>query len=436
MNRKSNLLTVSLLAGILTAYGQDTLRISRQEVLDRIAEQNQQVRIAQKNVSMAMADLHQTNAVFLPTVTASHTAISTNNPLLAFGSKLNQEIVSAADFDPSLLNDPDRIENYATELQVLMPLLNADGIYMRQAAKSKVKAYQLQEGRTLEHTLLEGRKAFMLLQLAYEAAKVLEKAYSAAIEQRDIVTNFYEKGLVPKTDLMTIQIRVSEVENQLQAVKNQIRDRGDHLSLLMGAPTGAFLVPAEGFSESLESELPVRTVPESRKDLAALAQTVEAYEKMNLSGKSALLPRVNAFGSYQWYDNTLFGTSANGYLVGARLSWDLFDGYKTLGKLEKSKAELEKVRLEADYYSTQSQAELEQITRQLTHARSQVETARLVLDQSQEVYRIKENRFKEGLEKTADLLTAETFLFQKELEYKQALFHYHLTKDYLTFLTR
>ncbi len=37
-----------------------------------------------------------------------HTGISTTNPLMAFGSKLNQEILTQADFNPDLLNNPEQ----------------------------------------------------------------------------------------------------------------------------------------------------------------------------------------------------------------------------------------------------------------------------------------------------------------------------------------
>jgi outer membrane protein TolC len=49
-------------------------------------------------------------------------------------------------------------------------------LYGRQAAKAKMEAYQLQTERTKEYLELEVSKAFMQLQLAYRAVKVLEKA--------------------------------------------------------------------------------------------------------------------------------------------------------------------------------------------------------------------------------------------------------------------
>ena len=71
-------------------FSQDTLRISKTELLENVASNNFQIRIADQQVQMARADYRQSNALYLPSLSASHTAISTTNPLMAFGSKLNQ----------------------------------------------------------------------------------------------------------------------------------------------------------------------------------------------------------------------------------------------------------------------------------------------------------------------------------------------------------
>ena len=53
-----------------------------------------------------------------------------------------------------------------------------------------------------------------------------------------------------------------------------------------------------------------------------------------------------------------------------------------------------------------------------------------------EAYKIKKDRFEQGLEKTNDLLYAETQMLQKELEHLQSVFEYNYTVQYLQFLTK
>ena len=50
--------------------------------------------------------------------------------------------------------------------------------------------------------------------------------------------------------------------------------------------------------------------------------------------------------------------------------------------------------------------------------------------------RIRTNRFKEGLEKTSDLLQSETQYSQKQLEHYQTIFEYNYALAYLQFLTK
>ncbi|OOV24444.1 transporter, partial [Flavobacterium sp. LM5] len=164
------------LIGSTTGWSQDTLLVYKKEIALKAADKNLQLKIAQQEFQAAQADYRQSNALFLPSITASHTAISTTNPLMAFGSKLNQEILTQADFNPALLNNPARTQNFATKIEILQPLINVDGLYGRQAAKAKMQAHQLQTERSKEYLELEVNKAFMQLQLAYQAVNVLNKA--------------------------------------------------------------------------------------------------------------------------------------------------------------------------------------------------------------------------------------------------------------------
>ena len=216
-----------------SASAQDTIAISKKDILEKVNDNNLQIKIAEKNAASAKADYNQSNSLFLPSITASHTAISTTNPLMAFGSKLNQEILTASDFNPALLNDPNQTQNYATKIEILQPIINVDGFYGRQAAKSKYEAYQLQTERTKEYLQLEVNKSFMQLQLAYKAVAVLEKANTTAQANLKLVENYAKQGMLQKTDLLSVQVRVNEVKNQLQYAKSNVQNASDYLAFLL-----------------------------------------------------------------------------------------------------------------------------------------------------------------------------------------------------------
>jgi outer membrane protein TolC len=431
--------TILSSAVLFSVFGlaQDTLFISKNDISKKIASINLQVKITEKNAQSAKADYNQAKAVFLPNISVSHTGISTTNPLMAFGSKLNQEILTASDFNPALLNDPAKTQNFSTKFEIQQPLINVDGLYGRQAAKAKMEAFQLQTERTKEYLELEVTKAYMQLQLAYKAVKVLEKANTTGKANLKLIENYFKQGMLQKTDLLNVQVRVNEIANQLQYAKSNVQNASDYLGFLLNEDTqGKVYKPSEALENTISIEPINTTLSENRKDIQAMSKSSEAYAKMLQSSKMTFLPRLNAFGSYEMYDATVLGTSAKGYLVGAQLSWTIFDGYKSIGKYEKAKAESQKADIEKEQYTKQSQLELNKTNRQLLDSENKVNLSQLAFEQSQEAFRIRQNRFAQGLEKTTDLLQAETQMIQKELEQLQAVFEYNFTKQYLQFLTK
>ncbi|WP_242132254.1 TolC family protein [Aestuariivivens marinum] len=421
--------------GSLVLHAQDIRLITKEEVLNTVSENNSSIKISIEEFKRARADYRQTNAVFLPNITASHTGFSTTNPLMAFGSKLNQEIVKQSDFNPATLNDPSQIQNFATKFEVEQPLINIDGIYQRKAAKSKMKAMSLKIERTQDYLAFEVDKAYMQLQLAYKSVDVLEQALEAAKANKKLADNSFKQGFLQRADVLLIEVHVIEVQNQLQSAKSNVQNASNYLSFLMNNDDFTTYQPAD--SLTINTSITVnKTISENRSDIKAIQLASDAYKAMNKADNMTFLPRLNAFGSYEMYDNSLFQANANGYLFGAKLSWDIFKGSTRFSKVQKSKAEFEKSKLEYNQYLSQSKLELNKTKRLLVDTENKLNLSKLALNQSGEALRIRTKRFKEGLEKTSDLLMAETLYAQKQLEYYQTIFEYNYTLAYLEFLTK
>ena len=430
---KSVLVIVLLFSKQLPA--QEIISIGKSEVLSKISENNLSLKISKEAFNAAKADYNQTNAVFLPNIKASHTGISTTNPLMAFGSKLNQEILTQNDFNPALLNDPTTTRNFATKIEIQQPLINLDGFYQRKAAKSKMEAMSLKTERMQDYLVFEVDKAYMQLQLAYKAVDVIEKALKAANANKQMADNSFKQGFLQRADVLNVEVRVTEVKNQLQTAKSNVQNASNYLSFLMNDKSYVVYKPTETLSV-VSFNVDDKKISENRSDIKAMELALKGFEAMNKADKMAFLPRLNAFGKYEMYDNKVFQGNANGYLIGAQLSWDLFQGSKRFGKAKKSKAEFEKSKLEYNQYVSKSNLELNKVKRQLVDAKNRLELTSLAIQQSEESLRIRKNRFKEGLEKTSDLLMAETQFAKKQLEYYQTIFEYNFTQTYLEFLTK
>lgn len=435
MKIKYKLIMLALLPG-LWSHAQEIKPISRSEAVQLVKENNREIKISQQEFFESRGDYRQTNSIFLPNVSVSHTGMTTTNPLMAFGSKLNQEIVTQSDFNPDFLNNPDRTDNFSTKIEVEQPLINVDGIYQRKAAKKKMDATALQTERTIDHMVLEVEKAYMQLQLANQAVTVLKSAQKAALANQKLANDSYKQGYLQRSDVLSVEIRVSEVNNQLQYAKSNVINASDYLAYLLNEPGNIIFEPTDPLKVTIPVQGNSETVSSDRADIRAMALATEAYGEMLQADKMSFLPRLNAFGSYELYDDEIFAGDASGYLAGIQLNWDVFEGYKRFGKLQKSRATFEKARLEYDSYVSRSEMEKNRASRAVKDAENKLNLTRLAMEQAEESLRIRANRFEQGLEKTRDLLAAEAQFSRKQLEYAQTIFEYNFAQAQLDFLNK
>lgn len=425
-----------ILFSLKNGIAQNTEPISLEQAKTLAIQNNYELKMNEQSYAVAQAEQEQANAAFLPSLVLSNTSVSTNNPLQAFGFKLLQKSVSEEDFNPDRLNDPGNQENFNTKIELMQPIFHLDGWKMKKAAKSKMEAVELENERSKEYLLLEIEKAYMQLQLAYKQQEVIEKALETGEENLKITKNQFDQGLIQYADVINVEVRHNEVKNNLLIAKSNVLNSSDYLNYLIGKESKDVLIPTEKLIMSSYDEQGVIEMSSSRKDLLAIEQNLEAQEQMLKSSQYQFVPKASALAHYEWNDNNFMGFDASNYLVGLQLSWDIFDGGKTLGKVHREKAMLEKNEIYKQNYLAQSELELNKAHRQMNDARDAVDISKLAVEQSKESYRIVSNRFSQGLEKTSDLLYAETQLQKQELNYSQALFNYNYALSYLNFLTK
>ena len=429
------LLTAFAMLFTAVLWAQETVQVSRQDLEARIESKNLQLKIASAEVNSAEADLLMSRAMHLPNIKASYTGISTNNPLMAFGSKLNQERVTMEDFNPANLNNPKNILNFATKLEVQQPIYNKDAVYMKKAGEVKVEVLKLKQERTREYLKFELNKAYMQLQLAYKNVEVLEGARATVLANKKVIDNYFKNGMIQKSDVLDMNVRVAEIDSQIRFANSNVQNASDYLFYLLDeSPENKVMKPSETLEYQEDLLTPDPVLSTERKDLQAFRKSLESYDYLVKSSEAKFLPRLNAFGSFELYDNKPYQFNANGYLVGVELSWNIFDGMRAKNEIAKYKADLAKSETEVAQYQKQSSLELTKAYRQVTDADHKVKLSKQAWEQTAEAYRIRKNRYDQGLEKASDVLNAETLMSKKELEYHQSVLEYNTALEYYKFL--
>jgi len=441
MNRRihfilKTFLTALLISSASTASAQDSTKyVSLDEAIAAAVNNNRDVQLAKLDENIAASNYKQTEAIYLPQVGLSYSGMNTNNPLNAFGFKLQQKSIKQNDFDPALLNRPGATTDFATKLEVQQPLINMDMLYQRKAAAKQTALYQYKTQRTKEYLTFEVQKAYLQLQLAYDAVKVLEEALQTSKSVYTFTNNHFKQGLIQKSDVLNAQVQVTTVETNLAKANSNIRNASDYLGLLMGRGDGIVYKVDNAMQAESSATDSVTRIANSRADFLAMEKAIEATDLMIKSKKMSYYPKLNAFGSYQLNDNNVLGFGAGAYLLGVQLSWDIFKGNSTKNAIATQKIERNKLSAELSKQKEQSQLALNKAYRDLADARFDIKRQKVSIEQAAEALQILQNRFQQGLVNTTDILQAATQLSQQKFALAQAVFSLNLTKASLQLLT-
>lgn len=402
------------------------------DAMEQALSHNESLSQAVIDAQIAKEQGQRANAIFMPQIDMAYTALVTNNPLNSFGFKLNQEVVTQADFNPMLLNDPGTNRNFSAELQLRQPLLNLDGIYQRQSARamSRVKRYSQQ--RQEEYLRFKIKKAYMQIALAYKNKQMMDQVVAMAQSFADRAKAMHDEGLIQTADLLEAKNYLLKTQTQKQEAESGVANSCDQLSLLMGQTIG------EVYSvDEIEVKVPDILASQwgDRSDIRAFEAGITAAQNNVRANKMTFLPRINAFGSYQFNDNHFAQFDANSYLVGITLSWKLFGGMQRIHNVRTARLNVEKMRSKLHETEQQAQVDYNQALRAYSDLNKEVMQVTSMVNQMEEAWRIQSDRYEQGLAPTSDLLRVQSQLAQQRLALAMTYFKRNVNMAWMQLIT-
>jgi len=194
-------------------------------------------------------------------------------------------------------------------------------------------------------------------------------------------------------------------------------------------PTDSLTI-AEGDLDSPDQAL---AAPADRSDLLALRYQEEAARQGLWMRRGEWIPRLNAFGSTEWDDPDVFGTSKNHWTMGFALEWNIFDGLGQWGRRSQAGAAAAAASIQYKEARARSGMEVRRAYRSLSTAKERVGVAQEAVGQSRESLRIVEARFRQGLERVSELIDKESANTNAELRLKKATYDFKIAQSELKF---
>lgn len=420
MNRFRLLVTLTLFLFDALLAGE---RISLREAVERAQSFGYDVAMVRSERDAAQAEANKSLSVFLPQIRISSSYTATNDPLNVFGMKLKERSVSPADFDPAVLNSPDRFLQYTTKIEVQQPLINLDAFWGRGAALDAARGTEQKEARTKRYAAFRAKTAYFQLVLARQSREVIAAAERAARANAQRSAKYLDEGLINRSDYLLAQVRLLGVESKILEVENAVHDAEGALRMLLGAADSTEFVPTDTLAVAVvdPGTVDVEEVNRSRSDMQAMQYAVDASEGALRMHQLKLLPTLNAFGSYDWNDQRLFGRQGTGWMIGAVVQWNIFPGFNQIAEIQKAGANLEHARTDLERQRAQNRNDIGSALRSLESLRKRLTLSDEAVRHAAENYRILSERYASGIGTTADLLSAEASLSDARLGRLQSI---------------
>jgi len=394
-------------------------------------EHNRMLSAAQAQVQATEAQADAATGQLMPRLDLSSGLLRTNSPLNSFGTKLQQQSVTAADFDPVLLNSPAYINNYLTRLNLTMPLFAGGANWAaRAAAQSQAQASNHQFDFHKQQLIFQTIAAYVQTRQALAQVEAQQHAVRAAKNRWHDAQALKKRGIAIESDVMDAHVYVLRNQVALAQAQAQYQDSLENLHLVLGMhnteQTPALAEPVIQFhAGSLETLL--QQAYANRADFLALQSTVEAADAGKRQAQAGYYPHINLIATQEWNSET-FGLNNDNTTVGINLTMNLFAGGSDNAQARAAESKRIMASLQLEDKRQQIANEIRQTWRGLGIAEQRLQSENEALNQTLESLRIKSLRQKQGLEKTSDLLDAQARADASRVAQIQAKYDYMIAK--------
>ncbi len=360
---------------------------------------------------IAESGLGEAKSGFMPKLDFKETFNRTTVPMWTFGTLLNQGRITKDDFNPSILNDPDAINNFNSSLTVSMPVYAGGRIYnsFKQAQLNKSIAGFAYK-KTRQTIIAETALAYTRLLLAKKNLEVVLHSLESAKANLKMVKSRYFSGFSVKSDFLRAKVRIADLRQQRLSALSRIEiDRG-YLNTAMGIPLETDVNAVPYFKNSWKikknQDDEMLKAVEKRPELQILKLKKEMAEKGIKIAKSGHLPSINLFGTYENNSEHL-NKGNNDYSIGAVMQFNLFSGLNISHKIDSAKLSLQRVNELEKNMKLIVKNQVREAFLNLKTSQQRIQVAESALNQSLENLRIVKNRYKNGLLTIVTLLDAE-----------------------------
>lgn len=256
--------------------------------------------------------------------------------------------------------------------------------------------------------------------LAAEQVKLVsEQNLKALKDHGKDVEAMRKAGMSTQYDLLRTQVQTSEAEAEAVNADDQVVNSRNKLAEVLGKDSEDRL--PQGNLPVLTADLVSKTKKSTAKklDLLALQKRSEGLNYSANAMNRHWIPKISVFADYNYYNNKndKFGDDEafrESYLVGATLSWALFDGFGAMARSGQAEAQALQLAKTTRMTELKTKNDLDFWIRKYLYFISLYKSKTTDIDRSSEAARLAKAGRKAGVRTNTEVLEAQADVFRSK----------------------
>lgn len=415
---------VLLLAGLAQAV-EPAKGYDLTQTIERAIDVHLRIKLSQDDIEAAEAVKESQKTNFYPTFSA------------AYNYKRNDEAGIAP-----IIGVITSENEYAFVTSVKQPLFAGFSILNRyEIAGLGLDVAKINEKLVRQNIIFEANNIYFTVLKAQKLLTVAADTVKQIESQTEVARNFYQVGMTPLNDLLQAQVELANAKQNLVIAQNNLESAVSNFNTFLRRPINAPVQIQDVLAYTpLEKELDdcLETAQRNRLELQIADRKVEIAQKELKLAKKDYYPTVMLEGNIyslgtDWNVDGGAGISdPHRWDIQATAQWNFWEwGRTTHGVKEKlsrlSQAGHEKAEVHENLILEVKKAFLKTI-----ETEKNIATAEKAIEQAKENLRINQERYKEQVATTTDVLDAQTLLSRTMTNYYNALYDLKISKASLS----
>ncbi|GAB3914977.1 hypothetical protein GCM10028803_61170 [Larkinella knui] len=286
------------------------------------------------------------------------------------------------------------------------------------------KASRLDAQRNRSELVYTVTDAYYNIVKLIRSTAVIDQSIRQFEEKEREARNMEKEGIVTANEVLKIQLQKNNLNLSRLQVDKARQTALYNFNLLVGLPTDQFIAVDTTLTNPVATLEPLSgflaQAVQARPEVQANALRLQSAEALLRNTRSSRYPHLGVSAGFNYINPTArlipeAKSFVSTWNVGAGLTYNIGSLYNLKGKTNEAKTAIDQATLQSQQQTDQIQSEVVTAYNNYQLALEQQNVIRTALTQARENYRLTESRFRNGLVGATDLLEADSFLLQAQL---------------------